>query len=164
MSARHQTGSEGFSLPEIMVVLVIGAIAMAVALPPFMSMLRDSQSEAAAEEIAASLRGARAKAVSQGNPFLWSYSTVSKTYKAIDDDNANGAADVGEMIYGPSPVPSCINLLSSTVTGNAVTFGSLGNANLTGNMVFSDNHGASITVSVEAATGKVSVGARKAVS
>lgn len=161
MTGIHIGGKRGFSLPELMVVIVIGAIGAAVALPSFVELLRDSQSESAAEEVAASMRGARAKSISQGNAFVWSYDAVSRVYEAFDDDNGNGIADAGETTYGPAPLPSCIELEASTIPGNELTFGPLGNANVSGELTFSDNHGAVIAVTVEAATGKISVGNRR---
>jgi prepilin-type N-terminal cleavage/methylation domain-containing protein len=154
----------GFSLTEMMVVLVIGSIMMAAAGPKFMALLRDAQIDSAANEIAVSMRGARAKAISQGNDFVWTYADSGNTYTAFDDDNENGTFDVGEAEYGPVALPAILTLSSSTIAGNSVTFQSLGNAAAGGVFEFEDGRGAVIMVTVEAATGNVVVSNRRAVA
>lgn len=157
-----RTATAGFSLPELMVVLVIGSIIAASAGPKFMGLLRDAQMESAANEIAVSMRGARAKAISQGNDFVWSFADSGNTYSAYDDDNEDGTLDVGETEYGPVALPASLTLVSSTVAGNSVTFQSLGNAAAGGVLTFGDGRGAVILVTVEAATGNVVVSNRRA--
>lgn len=157
-----RTTTAGFSLTELMVVLVMGSIIAAAAGPKFMALLRDAQMESAANEIAVSMRGARAKAISQGNDFVWTYSEDDNTYTAFDDDNESGALDDGEIEYGPVALPAGLTLASSTVAGNSVTFQSLGNAAAGGVLSFEDGRGAVIMVTVETATGNVVVSNRRA--
>jgi type II secretion system protein H len=157
-----RTATAGFSLTELMVVIVIGSIMAAAAGPKFLALLRDAQMESAANEIAVSMRSARAKAISQGNDFVWSFADSGNTYSAFDDDDEDGVRDVGETEYGPVALPAILTLASSTVAGNSVTFRSLGNAGAGGVLEFADGRGAMITVTIEAATGNIAVSNRRA--
>jgi Tfp pilus assembly protein FimT len=139
-----------------MVVLVVTGILAALTVPPLMTVLRTSRTELAINEVAISLRSARSKAVSQGNNFVWTWDGVAKTYQALDDNDNDGAADVGEALYGPSPLPSDLAIVSATLPAS-VTFRSLGNASSGGVVNFADGEGGIIRLTVEAATGMVSV-------
>ncbi len=153
---RRSPSTAGFSLPEIMVVMVVTGIVAALTVPPLMDVLRTNRTELAINEVAISLRSARSKAVSQGNDFVWTWDGVSKTYRAFDDDDNDGVNDPGETLYGPSPLPSNLTVVSATLPA-AITFRSLGNASAGGYVNFADGEGGIIRISLEAATGTVSV-------
>ena len=153
---RRSPSTEGFSLPEIMVVLVVTGILAALTMPPLITVLRTNRTEQAINEIAISLRSARAKAISQGNNFVWTWDNVNKTYSAFDDDDNDGVRDVGELLYGPSPVPTDITVLTTTLPAT-ITFRPLGNASAGGTADVSDGHGGMMRISIDSATGMVSV-------
>jgi prepilin-type N-terminal cleavage/methylation domain-containing protein len=157
---RRSQSTRGFSLPELMVVIVIAGIMAAATVPPLMSVLRTNRIEAAVNELAISMRSARSKAVSQGNNFVWNYTQATRTYQAYDDDNNNGTRDAGEILYGPATLPNEVVRVSLTMPVT-ITFRSLGNASAGGAMEFSDGHGAIIRVTLEAPTGMVSVSQRE---
>ena len=149
--------SAGFTLMEMMVVLVMAAIAAAASVPPFMSVLRDSRTEAAVNEVALSLRAARSKAVSQGNNFVWTFTASTSSYKAYDDDNNSGAWDAGETIYGPVPVNGGLTIGASSIPTSGVTFYPLGQASSSGSIDFADGRSGIVRITLEAATGMVTV-------
>ncbi len=161
---RSSRGAAGFSLMEMMLVLVLVAITAAASVPPFMSVLRDSRTEAAVNEVALSLRAARSKAVSQGNNFVWTFTAATNSYEAYDDDNSSGAWDAGETIYGPAAVNGGLTISASSVPISGVTFFPLGSASAGGTIDFADGRSGLIRITLESATGMVTVSNHRAAS
>ncbi len=159
---RRSPSTAGFSLPEIMVVMVVTGILAAVTVPPLMEVLRTNRTELAINEVAISLRSARSKAVSQGNNFVWTWDGVNKTYSAFDDDDNDGVNDPGETLYGPSPLPADLTVVMATLPA-VITFFPLGNASAGGVAAFSDGEGGAIRITIESATGTVSVSEHQAI-
>jgi Tfp pilus assembly protein FimT len=141
----------------MMIVLVMVGFAVAASVPPFLSVLRDSRTEAAVNEVALSLRAAHSKAISQGNNFIWKYTADAMTYELTDDDNNNGVADAGEAKFGPVAINGILKVSASTIPSAGVTFFPLGNVSTGGEIDFSDGRNGIIQVRLESATGMVTV-------
>ncbi|MBE0467602.1 MAG: prepilin-type N-terminal cleavage/methylation domain-containing protein [Candidatus Desulforudis sp.] len=62
-------GTGGFSMLEIVVVMVIGAVLVAVALPNFNKLMTRHQLDTAARQLAADLREARERAQTERTPY-----------------------------------------------------------------------------------------------
>lgn len=159
---RRSESTRGFSLPELMIVIVIAGIMAAATVPPLMSVLRTNRIEAGVNELAISLRSARSKAVAQGNNFVWTYIQATRMYATFDDDNSNGVREGGEILYGPARLPQEVVRVSVTLP-TVITFRPLGNVSSGGYIEFSDGRGALIRLTVESATGMVSVSQRQSV-
>jgi type IV fimbrial biogenesis protein FimT len=86
MNAFSKATSAGFTLTEVMVVVVVLGILATMAVPSFMQMLRNSEISAAAESVANGLQRARAEAVTRnarvqfvlGSGTAWTVDYVSK--------------------------------------------------------------------------------------
>lgn len=79
MNASHETGKrfsqrqKGFSLPELVIVLLVAAIILVLALPQIISSRRLFRFSGMQRQVAASLRDARQEAMSQRNPVTFRY-------------------------------------------------------------------------------------------
>ena len=101
-------GARGFSLIEVMTVVVIIGILTALALPQFVDRMRDRRTYQAAQEVSMVFRTARARALGRGAAQLVRYtaSTTSQTFVTLEAvQSAAGNNLFGTC--GPLPVTSC---------------------------------------------------------
>ena len=86
----------GFTLVELMIVLVIMGIVSAIAAPNFMHYMAERRLNGAARMVMSDLMAARQKAVSHNNEFKVFFNASNRQYTLLDDDDNDGAADTGE--------------------------------------------------------------------
>lgn len=115
--ARRQ---KGFSLPELMIVLLVAAIILVLALPQIMSSRRLFRFSGLQRIVATSLREARQEAMSQRKPVTFRYDNAGKRlityggdFGAFGDmknrsvELAGSGVEQNDIIYGrPSGVPT----------------------------------------------------------
>lgn len=113
-------GQKGFSLPELVIVLLILAILVTLALPQIISSRRLFRFSGMQRQVAASLRDARQEAMGQRTPVTFRYDNSAKEIKihggkygtAGDAKNlviqmSGSGLDPGDILYGrPAGVPS----------------------------------------------------------
>lgn len=73
-----QSKQKGFSIPELIVVLLVGAIILVLALPQIMSARRLFRFNGAQRQLSASIRDARQEAMSQRKPVTFRWDNVNK--------------------------------------------------------------------------------------
>jgi type IV fimbrial biogenesis protein FimT len=96
-----KTKSAGFTLVELMITVAVLAILMAVAMPSFTQMLRNSEVSNAAESISNGMQRARAEAVARNSTVRFvlgagsSWSVVNADGSALDSrDSSEGSTSV----------------------------------------------------------------------
>ena len=87
----------GFTLIELIVVIMLMGIITMIALPGFQSWMAKSRLNGAARQIMSDLMNARMKAASENNRFILTVIN-NHQYTILDDNNNNGAANTGEII------------------------------------------------------------------
>ncbi|TPW15971.1 MAG: type IV fimbrial bioproteinis protein FimT [bacterium] len=152
-------GERGFSLIELMVSLTLMTIMFAVGLPALTRSLRTNRVLGSAGNLAAELRQARQRAVSEENQVIFSWSLADDHYRWHDDDDNDGTTDTGEYVSDWRELPDGVDLVDgATAFGAAsVTFRPNGSASLAGQLrvVNADNLGR--TVQLVATSGLVKV-------
>ncbi|MEP6900838.1 MAG: prepilin-type N-terminal cleavage/methylation domain-containing protein [Actinomycetota bacterium] len=110
----------GFSLPELLVVLLVAAIILVLALPQILSSRRLFRFSGLQRQVATSLREARQESMSQRKPITFRYDNANKiivtyggSFGALGDPKNNIVALTGsgveldDVIYGrPAGVPA----------------------------------------------------------
>ncbi len=151
----------GFSVIELMVVLLVVGITLAAGVPAFQSFIRSSGLKNGTENLAAQLRLARQMAVSQSVDQIVVWNPDSRQYRIVTDEDGNGVAGVGEPTVGPFTLPDRVDLANATgsdaFTGSQVIFSPDGSASESGSVVLSTDDTHTLTLSVLAPTGQVRI-------
>jgi type II secretion system protein H len=147
----------GFSMVELMVVVVIMAIALAMSIPSLRNHTASINLTKGTDEVAASLKLARTRAVSTNVPVVVEFDSEAGTYLIYQDDDEDGTCDPNETCAGPYEMPNKTSINSVSFTNDAVTFSPTGAASETGNVVVASCDDLAKRVDVTAPTGLVYV-------
>ena len=154
---RHEAG---FSLPELMVVLVIFGIMTAVALPGLNRFLRSVDLNGQVQSTATMIRVVRQRAITENNNYVLTWDNTTQGFGWYDDDNNNGVEDVTEKRKDPVPYAAWIIVTNSTTNPFAsqiTTFFPNGSASQSGTCLFTNSDGYVRSLSIVRPTGMVTV-------
>lgn len=121
----------GFTLIELMTVMVITAVLLTVAVPNLSGFINSSRLRAAQSELAATLTMARSEAVKRGvsvgvsGLVTASGSEFSGGWQAWVDSNNNGSYDSGETVlrkYAALPSGTTVSSTSNSATAQTIIF------------------------------------------
>lgn len=152
--------SDGFSLVELMIVLVVAGIIFAIGLPAFSSYQNSLALNQVRTFLLEDLRGARQYAVSRRSPVFVIFGNPPATtnitsYQIFVDKNANGVLDNNERLYR-RVLPKNTNLVSVSLSPQPDTLvydisGILWPGTNGGTLVFANQRGRQDTLQVSAA-------------
>jgi len=151
---------EGFTLMELMVVLVIFGIVTAVALPGFNKFMRAMDLNSEIQRTATTMRVVRQRAITENNNYVVWWDSSAKGWGWWDDDNNNGVHDGPEVSHTPEALPNWITVTNSgsnPFPSDSLTFFPNGSASVSGSRIYSNTDGYTRSISVVRPTGMVTV-------
>lgn len=101
---RTSSRQKGFTLVEMMVVLLVIGITLAAGVPSFSRYMRTSNLDSASKQVEGAFKLARQRAITEGVPYLILWSNYT-WYYIIRDTDRNGTYTSGEPYTGPTYLP-----------------------------------------------------------
>ncbi|MEP9412349.1 MAG: prepilin-type N-terminal cleavage/methylation domain-containing protein [Candidatus Brocadia sp.] len=141
---------KGFSLIEMLIVVVILTVLSGIAIPVYVSMKPSIRLSGATRQIMGDLMWARMQAISQNNEFKIFF-LDNHRYRILDDDNGNGFIDNAEKTV-TKDIQEKYYDVTFTSTANPI-FHQSGNAAPAATITLINSHGTkTITIAI---TGRV---------
>jgi type IV fimbrial biogenesis protein FimT len=94
MGSKNAGNESGFTLMELILVMVVMGIVAAIAIPTFMGLLPAMRLNGAARQVMGDLMNARMEAVKQNHEFKVFFLN-NHEYKILDDNDSDGVDDGG---------------------------------------------------------------------
>jgi type II secretion system protein H len=143
---RSKTGAGGFSLIEMMVVVLILAIVAAIAIPNLIAWRSGMNLRAAVEELRSDLESARARAVKENAQITVAFIPTAGQYRMTYQD-----PDANTILLKSQTLPAGVRIASEnplyTLTSNSTSFSSRGTA-APGTIVLANQKGKTSSVSI----------------
>jgi len=155
-----RSNDSGFTLMELMVVLVIFGIMTAIALPGFNKFMRALDINNQVQVTASKLRVARQRAITENNTYRVWYDWWNRDFGWWDDDNSDFIYVFGEKWAPPQFEPQWItitNSASNPMTQFWTTFNPDGSASQSFTIIYTNSDGYTRSLSVVRPTGMVTV-------
>jgi type II secretion system protein H len=159
MESRLRSES-GFSLTELMVVLVIVGIMTAVALPGLNKFLRSVDLNGQVQQTATMIRVVRQRAITENNNYVVYWDNTAQGFGWYDDDNNDGVQNLTEKRKDPVGYAAWITVTNSGTNpfgSQITTFFPNGSASQSGTCIFTNSDGYARSLSVVRPTGMVTV-------
>jgi prepilin-type N-terminal cleavage/methylation domain-containing protein len=156
----YRSRDAGFTLAEIMVVLVIFGIMTAVALPGFNRFMRSLDLNNQVQTTATKLRVMRQRAITENNTYRIWYDAGARSFGWWDDDNSDFIYIWGEQWAPAQQMPAWITAAESgtnPMTQFWTTFSPDGSASQSFTMIYTNSDGYSRSLSIVRPTGMVTV-------
>jgi prepilin-type N-terminal cleavage/methylation domain-containing protein len=154
----HAAKSKGFSLVELMFVIMVFGLVMAASMPSFGRFLQTWKLHGEVDRMAAALRTARSAAVMRNINAVFQFDLDAGTYFYFEDEDADGQRDTAEYRSATFTLPPGIMFDSQTLGGTTVTFGPRGNTMQSGAIILENGLEKTRQITIFGGTGNIRTG------
>ncbi len=152
MSGYFSSKPAGFTIIEIVLVLGVGMIMMAIAIPNLVAVLPGFRLSDGTRQVAKDLQVARMKAIAQNRKFRLNF-VSSSSYTVQSDQNGDGTIASTENESGPFSLPEGI---TATPLGATSEFQPRGTASASGTITLQNSNSQQKSVQISV-VGRVSI-------
>jgi prepilin-type N-terminal cleavage/methylation domain-containing protein len=156
-SHRHKCDRRGFTLAELMIVIVIMGLIAVASIPAIGRFLQSWRLSGETDQLAGFLRRARSTAVMKNRDVIFKFKMSDNTYFYFEDPDGDGVRDAQEYQSATHELPPGISFEGHTLSGPILIFGPRGNANEGGTITLQNRRDHTRMISVFGGTGNVSV-------
>lgn len=142
---------------ELMIVVSIMGLMIAVSVPAFGKFMQSWRLQGDAGEVAASLRHARAIAVSKNIDVIFIFDQTTGEYFYHQDANGSGTADAGEITSPMRDLSPGVTIDEYTMGQQWITFGPKGNTPDGGTIILRNGRDATRMIRIFSGTGNIIV-------
>ena len=154
----HIAKSKGFSLVELMFVIMIFGVLMVASMPSFGRFLQTWKLHGEVDRMAAALRTARSTAVMRNINAVFQFDTDAGTYFYFEDEDGDGVRDSAEYRSATFTLPPGISFESETLGGTTITFGPRGNTMQSGSITLENGLERTRQITIFGGTGNIRTG------
>ncbi len=154
----HAAKSKGFTLVELMFVILIFGVMMTISIPSFGRFLQTWKLHGEVDRMAASLRTARSAAIMRNINAVFQFSMDQENYFYFEDEDSDGQRDTAEYRSAVHTLPPGIVFDSQTLGGTVVTFGPRGNTTQSGSIVLENGLERTRQITIFGGTGNIRTG------
>jgi prepilin-type N-terminal cleavage/methylation domain-containing protein len=166
-------GEKGFTLIELIIVVAIGAILGATAVPDFLGLSDRARLKSAARDVASAMQQARISAIRNATAWAIDFDVASGQYRILSSDGGDGTwGDGNEPVYKTIALPGDATVAFGTdyadrpgepnpgatdgvsFTDNRVVFGTDGTS-ITGTVYLKNDDGDSFAVGASSIAGSI---------
>ncbi len=145
----------GFTLPELLVVVLILGIIAGIASPRYGALLQQRQVRAAAQWVVADLKYARQYAKTKGKSQAVVFTAASESYQLTGIDNIDHPGT--SFVVNLSQIAYPANIVSATFgSGSTITFDHHGRPD-SGGTILVEHSGEQLQIVVDALTGRITI-------
>ncbi|UCG50472.1 MAG: GspH/FimT family protein [Candidatus Latescibacterota bacterium] len=148
---------KGFTLVELMFVILVFGLLMLLSLPGFNKFLQTWKLNGEIDKMAASMRTARSAAIMKNIDAVFQFDINQNVYFYFEDEDGDGSRDGGEYRSARYTLPPGITFQGHTLAGTTITFGPRGNASQNGTITIQNALAKTRQISLFAGTGNIRV-------
>jgi type IV fimbrial biogenesis protein FimU len=160
MKNNRNTNNRGFTMLEMMIVVVIIGIFASMAVPSFLNYIPKMKLRGESKEKVNYLRQARSKAITDNSQYGVFFDVDNDRIVYFKDTGSpelstyNSASD--SLMHAPIPCGANVEMINSSLINNCVIFYANGSASTSGSiMIHNSQTGDSYTISLLASTGRI---------
>lgn len=153
----HLAKDKGFTLVELMFVVLIFGLMMLVSIPGFGRFLQTWKLRGEVDRMASAMRTARSAAIMKNVESVFTFNTNQRTYFYYEDLDGDSQRDANEYRSATHTLPAGIIFRGHTLNGTTITFGPRGNASENGTITLQNGLNRTRQISLFGGTGNISV-------
>jgi len=129
--------NKGFTLMEMIIVIAIGMVVSAIAIPNFLGLSPRAKLKSSARDVVSAMQLARVNAIRNSSTWAVYFDTGNSEFRVLSDDGGDGTWNDGnETVYRTVPIPGTSKIIYGTDYGARP---SEPNPGATDGVSFSDN-------------------------
>ncbi len=147
----------GFTLAELMVTIAIIGLIAVLSVPGFTRFRQNWLLNGEAEQLAGTMRAARAAAVMKSINAVFSFDMDTNTFFYFEDNDRDGVRDNGEYRSAVYQLEPGIRISARTLPATTLTFGVLGNTQNSGTITLRNAYNRTRSIRIYGGTGNITV-------